>query len=342
MVEPMRKRVPHSEPRLDVRDERAILRVLRSGQLGGGAEVEGFERRLERATGAGRFTAVHTGSAALHLALLALGVRPGDRVLLPSYVCAAVLNAVRYCGAEEILADVDPSTGLLDPDDARRRLRARTAAMVVPHLFGRPAAVRELLRAGVPLVEDCAMALGADIGREGSISTYSFYATKMIATGHGGAVATRDRRLLARIRDLVQYDNRDDYRVRHNYRMSALGAALGASQLSRLPEFVKRRRRIAEYYYRTLGLGPLPDGHVFYRVILRVGPVERCVRLLAARGVECKRPVYRPLHRCLGRPRGDFPGAEELHRSWASLPVYPGLRDADRALVARAALDSRR
>lgn len=328
--------IPHSRPTLGKDEERAVLRVLRSGHPGGGPEVEGFERDMERLLGGGRATAVQTGSAALHLALLALGVGPGDRVLIPTYTCAAVMNAVRYTGAEPTLADALPETANLEPRDVRRRLRARTKAMIVPHMFGRPAPVRELARLGVPVVEDCAMAAGGPVGRAGEISVFSFYATKMMATGHGGMVVARDRRVAERVRDLVEYDNREDYRVRYNYRMSALAAALGRAQLARLPEFVKARRRIADYYYRTLRLGAPPAGHVFYRFVLDVGDVAPFVRFMAERGVECKRPVYRPLHRYLRAAAGDFPGAEELHRAHASVPLYPGLRAGEAARVARA------
>src|SRR5262245_30539920 len=181
-----RHSIPHSRPTLGHEEERAAVRALRSGMVGGGEEVDRFERELEAFVGAGRATAVHTGSAALHLALLGLGVGPGDRVVLPSYVCAAVLNAVHYTGAEPILADVSPESANLDPDDVRKRLRAGTKAIIAPHLFGRPAPIRELRRLGVPVVEDCAMALGAKVGREGEVAIFSFYATKMIATGHGG------------------------------------------------------------------------------------------------------------------------------------------------------------
>jgi perosamine synthetase len=175
------------------------------------------------------------------------------------------------------------------------------------------------------------------VGQEGVLSVFSFYATKMISTGHGGAVTTRDRVLADRIRDLVEVDNRDDYRVRYNYRMSALVAGLGRVQLARVPDFVKRRRRIADYYCRTLELGELPQDHIFYRFVLRVGSVGRFVRFMSARGVECKRPVCRPLHRYFSGISGEYPGAEEMHRSWASLPIYPSLRREERDRVARAA-----
>lgn len=328
--------IPHSRPTIGVEEERAAVRVLRSGMLGGGEEVDRFERALEASIGGGRAVAVHTGSAALHLALLGLGIGSGDRVVVPTYTCAAVLNAVRYTGAEPVLADASPETANLDPDDVKRRLRAGTKAIIAPHMLGRPAPIRELRALGIPVVEDCAMALGGKVGLAGEVSVFSFYATKMMATGHGGAVVARDRAIVRRIADLVEYDNREDYRVRYNYRMSALAAAVGRAQLTKLPEFVKRRRRIADYYYRTLGLGEPPPGHVFYRFLLRVGPVERFVRFMASRGVECKRPVYRPLHRYTTSPPGEYSGAEELHRNWASLPIYPSLRRDEMERVARA------
>lgn len=333
-----RQIIPHSRPTTGAEEERAAIRVLRSGMLGGGEEVDRFEAELRTAIGGGKATAVHTGSAALHLALLGLGVGPGDRVVLPSYTCAAVLNAVNYTGAEPVLADVDPATANLDPDDVKRRLRAGTKAIIAPHLLGRTAPIRELRALGVPVVEDCAMALGGKVGLLGDVSVFSFYATKMMATGHGGAVLARDRAVVRRIADLIDYDNREDYRVRHNYRMSALAAAVGRAQLAKLPDFVQRRRRIADYYYRTLELGEPPSGHVFYRFTVRVDSVERFVRFMASRGVECKRPVFRPLHRYLAGT-GEYPGAEDWHRHAASIPLYPSLRRDEMERVARAVLE---
>jgi perosamine synthetase len=183
------------------------------------------------------------------------------------------------------------------------------------------------------------MALGGDVGLGGEVSIFSFYATKMMATGHGGMIVARDPRVHARVRDLVEYDHREDYRVRYNYRMSALAAAVGRAQLRKVPEFVKRRRRIADIYCRTLGLGAPPRDHVFYRFVARVGPVAPFVRFMAARGIECKRPVYRPLHLYFARSSGGFRGAEELHRSYASIPLYPALRERDVERVARALLE---
>jgi dTDP-4-amino-4,6-dideoxygalactose transaminase len=332
----MRNPIPHSRPDLGRAEERAVIRALRSGMIGGGPETASFERELAAFVGVRGAVAVHSGSAALHAALLALGVGKGDRVLLPTYACAAVLNAVRYTGAAEILADVDPATGNLDPADARRRLRARTKALIVPHLFGRPAPLAELRRLGVPVVEDCAMAVGGGTGAGGALSIFSFYATKMLAAGHGGGVATSDRRLLARVQDLAGYDEREDYAVRHNWRMSGLAAALARVQLARLPEFVQRRRRMAEYYFKATGRGSVEPGHVYYRFVVRARAVAPLVRFMASRGIEAKRPVFRPLHRYFPGAAGDYPGAEELHRSAVSVPFYPALRRGELERVARA------
>ncbi|MHC4605531.1 MAG: DegT/DnrJ/EryC1/StrS family aminotransferase [Planctomycetota bacterium] len=332
--------IPHSRPMVGREEERAVVRVLRSGQLGGGAEVERFEAELARRVGAASATATHTGTAALHLTLLAMGLGRGSRVLLPSYVCMAVLNAVRYVGARPVLVDVDPETCNIDPADAKRRARG-ASAVIVPHMFGLPAPLDAIARLRIPIIEDCAMSIGArrkgrPVGSFGQASVFSFYATKMLASGHGGAVATSRARLARRIRDLVNYDNRNDDRVRHNYRMSAVAAALARVQLRRAGEFVKARRRIAEFYYARLGALSiaLPPGenHVFYRFVLRAG--RRLERRLGRRGIEAKRPVYRPLHLYRSERSGNYPGAEELHRTAVSIPIYPALtRDARRRVA---------
>ena len=334
--------IPHSKPTIGREEERAVVRVLRSGQLGGGAEVERLEREIARFAGTRHATATQTGTAALHLALLGLGIGPRKRVLLPSYVCAAVLHAVRYTGARPVLVDVDPATANLDPADARRKARG-AAAIIVPHMFGLPAPLGELRRLRIPIVEDCAMAVGAKwrgrrCGGVGDVAVFSFYATKMLTAGHGGAVVTSRAAVAREIRDLVDYDNRDRDRVRYNYRISAVAAALARVQLRRAGEFIKVRRQIADFYYSRLRQSPvvLPpkEGHVFYRFVVRGG--RRLARHLRDRGIEAKRPVYRPLHLYQRFRSGSFPGAEELHREAVSIPIYPSLRSTDRARVAAA------
>jgi dTDP-4-amino-4,6-dideoxygalactose transaminase len=275
--------------------------------------------------------------AALHLALSALGVGPGDRVALPTYVCSALLHAVSLAGAQPLLVDVDPSTFNIDPDDLRRRLVPRTKAVVVPHMFGLPASTEEIRAFGIPIIEDCAIALGAryhekPVGSLGTLSVVSFYATKMVAAGEGGMVLGDRSGLLQHVRDRRSYDGYSRHRPRYNYKMSDIMAALGRVQLRRLDDFIRRRRRLAERYLRALTGGPwdlpaLPKddrGHVFYRFVIRTHrPGRRLLAELVRRGVEARRPVFKPLHRYLGLD--GFPGADEAYRRAVSIPLYPAL-----------------
>lgn len=310
--------------------------------VGDGEEVERFEGEFAKFVRHRHAIAVNSGSAALHLVLRGLGVGARDHVVIPSYVCAAVLNAVMYTGAQVGLCDVDPATLNPTVETVRRALRRNTRAVVVPHAFGLPADAKEISKLGVAVIEDCATALGAECGRQGAAAIYSFYATKMMATGHGGMVATSDRGLADLIRDLIAYDKRDDYKIRYNYRMSALNAALGRVQVRRIPEFVAARRRIAALYDKGLKDTPAGrpprEGHIYYRYVIRVGDAEAFERHMAGRGVECKRPVYRPLHRYLPEfGAEDFPGAEVVHREYLSIPIYPSLTSSEASSVVKAA-----
>jgi dTDP-4-amino-4,6-dideoxygalactose transaminase len=341
------KMVPHSRPWITSADVRAVARVVRSGLLAQGAETQTFERAMGEFLGLRPGVAVSSGTAALHLALLGLGVGPGDEVVLPSYVCVAPLHAVEYVGATPRLADIDPATYNIDPDDVRRKITKRTRAVVVPHLFGRPADLDSLLALGIPLVEDCAQALGAafdgrPVGTFGAVGILSFYATKLLAAGEGGMVLSRDPALLARVRDLRDYDERARHRIRYNYKLTDMQAALGRSQLARFPRMLARRHAIAARYCRHLGdlpiRLPLTDArrtHAYHRFVVRApGSAAALIGRLEKRGVRARLPVFQPLHVALGAE--GFPGARDAFRHALSLPLYPALRRDEEALVVRA------
>ena len=333
--------IHHSLPDVGEREVREIARAIARHEVGYGGTVARFEERLARFHGIDHAVAVNSGSAALHLALLALGVGRGDRVIMPTYCCAAVMNAVRYTGADPRLVDIDPETFNIDPALARKAVTRRTRAIIVPHMFGLPADVKSLGRLGVPMIEDCSMSIGARIGQRtvgafGDVAIMSFYATKVMTTGGGGALLTSNAAISRRVRDLVAYDNRDDYKVRYNYGMSMLNAAAGLSQLARLSSFLKRRREIAEHYYGSWESLPLKlpagrgGGHIFYRYVIRTrGRADDLARRLELRGIESKRPVYRPLHRYFPALRDGFPAAAVVHREALSIPIYPAMSDSE-------------
>ena len=293
--------------------------------LAAGEQVAAFGRSSVRGAAGG--VAVSLAQPRC-LALRVWRPGPGDGEFSHRY-CAAVLNAVHYVGACPVVVDVDPATGNLDPAAAAAPdvKRARSSC---PHLNGLPADLDRLAALEVPLIEDCAQAAGATyrgqrVGSYGAVAIFSFYATKVITTGQGGMLVSTNQDLLARARDLVEYDNRDDYQVRHNYRLTDLQAAIGRQQLQRLPGFVARRRALAERF-RQEGCadwhGPR-DGHLYYRYLLRVRDVEAAARWFREQGIDAKRPVYRPLHHYLSGV--DCPAADAIHETILSVPLYPAL-----------------
>jgi perosamine synthetase len=337
--------IPHARPTVTEADAERVARAVRSGQLAQGPEVAAFERELADRLGVEAVAVVSSGSAALELGLRALGVGAGDEVIIPTYVCAALHHAVTRCGARPVLADADPPTLSINVDDVKRRLGPRTRALIVPHAFGLAVDLEPLRALGVPVVEDCAQTLGVRIegrpvGSLGRLAVCSFYATKLLTTGEGGAVAG-PAALVARVRDTRDYDERDDLAPRFNYKLTDLQAALGRGQLARLDQFIARRRVLAARYRGRLagvaaGLpGDAGGRHVYHRFVVTVDrPLGPLIAALEARGVGARRPVYRPLHRALGLD--GYPEAERLWARALSLPCYPTLTDAEADTVATA------
>src|SRR5262249_49591612 len=275
--------IPHSRPSITDGDADRVARVVRSGQLVQGPEVAAFERELAARLGVQDAAAVASGSAALELALAALGVSAGDEVLIPTYVCDALHHAVRRVGASPVLVDADPATQSLSAKDALTRRTRRTRAVIVPHAFGLTVDLQPFAALEVPIIEDCAQALGAELeggqpaGSGGALAVCSLYATKMIAAGEGGAVLGRSA-LIAHVREARDYDERVALAPRTNAKLTDMAAALARSQLARLDAFVARRRAIAARY-RALLAGvearlPIDAGarHVYQRVVLRLDP----------------------------------------------------------------------
>lgn len=331
--------IPHSRPSIAEKDIQGVINVLQSGNLVQGEQVVHFEEELASFVGVHSAVAVSSGTAALHLALLTLDIKSGDEVIIPSFVCTALLNAVRYVDAKPVLADIDEYHFNMDAEDVRRRLTPRTRAIIVPHLFGQAADLDKLITLGVPIIEDCAQSLGSlyrgkMTGSFGILSVFSFYATKLMATGEGGMVASDNPALVERIRDLRDYDEKDDDRLRYNYKMTDIQATLGRTQLRQLPGFLEKRRAIAGRYDRKLqemGLEiPRQQGdrtHIYFRYVIRHNQSESIIRALNALDIACRRPIHKPLHHHLGF--NDLPITENIWREALSIPIYPALNEAE-------------
>ena len=331
--------IPHSRPSIGPPEIDAVFGVLRSGQIAQGPAVESFESAVSRTIGTQYACAVNSGSAALHLALLSLGIGQGNEVIIPSFVCTALLNAVHYVDATPVVADVDPCTGNIDASSVKGLVSAKTAAIIVPHMFGLPADVVAIKEFGIPVIEDCAQSVGSHIdgrmtGSFGAAAVFSFYATKVIAAGEGGMVATSDRGIYHEIRELREYDNQDTFRIRFNYKMTDMAAAMGCAQLIRLDDFIQKRRAIAEKYNQAfaqigLGIPDMQDGHIYYRYLIDAGgDIEMWIQELKTAGIHAARPVYQPLHRYVKRTF-HCPQADEAWSRLLSIPLYPRLTDKE-------------
>ncbi|MBI5778224.1 MAG: DegT/DnrJ/EryC1/StrS family aminotransferase [Planctomycetes bacterium] len=336
--------IKHSCPTIGQTEARSLNAVLKTRHLAQGPMVHGFEDALVRYLKNKNLkaVAVNSGSSALHLALLSLGISAKDEVIIPSYICSAVLNTINYTGAKPVLADINENNFDLSIDSVKRKITRRTKAIIVAHQFGFPAEIDKFLSLGVPIIEDCAQSIGAachnkQMGTFGQLSVFSFYATKMLCTGYGGMVVSGNKKLINKVRDLIDYDNRNDYIPRYNYQMSDLSASLGLAQLGQLNRFISRRRKIASRYTRDLSLlhlsslilpaGQSDTAPVFFRYVIRHPRADKIIMALHYAGIEAKKPVYRPLHQYFGFSPKDFPNAEQAHRSAISLPIYPSLTD---------------
>ena len=315
----------------------AVRQVVETGQLTMGPKVDEFELAITRAVGTAHAAAVSSGTAALHLALLALGIGPGDEVVVPAYTFPATANVVELCGATTVLVDVDPDTFVLDPSAVAGAVTDRTRAVIAVHLFGRPVEW-EALQTAVPqevaLVEDAAGALGAHYRRTpcgalGVLGCLSFHPRKIVTTGEGGAVTTDEAGLDTAVRELRHHGwaaPGDMPRPGFNYRLPDVLCALGVPQLARLEELLAARARVAGWYedrLEHLVLTPraaADDRHGWQAYVVQVDRRDEVLSALRAAGIEAQIGTW-ALHRLAPyRGQGTFPGADRAFERALALP----------------------
>lgn len=351
-----RRHIPVAAPTLGERETEYVLDCLRSTWISSKGEyLDRFEERFRAFAGARHAVACNNGTSALHLALLALGVGPGDEVIVPTLTFVASANAVRYCGATPRFADSLPGSWNLDPADVERKIGPATKAVMAVHLYGCPAALDELLavadRHGIALVEDAAEAHGAlyhgrPVGALGAVGTFSFYGNKIITTGEGGMVVTNDEEIDRSAR-LHRGQGQDPERtywfpvVGFNYRMTNIQAAIGLAQLEGVDAELTRRREIAARYRANLVGLPITfqetdddsrSAHWMVGVILPVSSGEERDAIASALLEDLieTRPFFYPLHTLppyVDAAHGDLPIATDLAMRGICLPTWGGLSD---------------
>jgi dTDP-3-amino-3,4,6-trideoxy-alpha-D-glucose transaminase len=342
-----------------LRDElrAAIDRVLESERFILGPEVDAFERELAAYTGVAHGVGVANGTDAITIALRAMGVGPGDEVVVPSFTFYASAEAIPPTGATPVFCDVDPATYCVTADTVRAALTPRTKAVLAVHLFGNVAPVAEIEALGVPVLEDAAQAVGSDspAGRAGALgtaATISFYPSKNLGCfGDGGMILSSDERIAEQARILRFHGSRDkvDYeQLGYNSRLDELQAAIMRVQLPHLDAWAAGRRDAARHYEQA-GLGELvalpqpvagasPAWHLY---VAAHAHVERLQDALGAAGVACKAYYRTPVHRQPPmRQWGEgveLPGTEEAARTHLAIPMSPVLTRAQADEVVAAA-----
>jgi len=362
-VSDVEEEVPLARPVLGAAEEAAVIEVLRSGQLSLGPRVPAFEQAFAARLGVAHACAVSSGTAGLHLALRAAGVREGDEVVTSPFSFVASANAPVFERARPVFADIDARTLNLDPDAAAAAMTPRTTALLPVHIFGYPADLPAFERLGLPIVEDACEALGAvhadgtPVGGRGHPAVFGFYANKQLTTGEGGMITTSDPDVKARI-DSERNQGRapdmgwlDHDRLGFNYRLSDIACAIGLAQLHRLDDMLAGRARAAASYREALagieGLelpcedrgGDRRGWFVFVVQLPRGIDRDDTIRALRARGVQSK-PYLPAIHlmtfyrETFGHREGEFPVCEDVAARSVALPFFPELTDGQIERVA--------
>ncbi len=357
--------VPLARPVLGDAEEGAVIEVLRSGELSLGPRVPAFEQAFARRLGVAHASAVSSGTAGLHLALRAAGVRDGDEVVTSPFSFVSSANAAIFERARPVFADIDPRTLNLDPAAAAAAITERTTALLPVHIFGYPADLPAFEALRLPIVEDACEALGAvhgdgtPVGGRGHPAAFGFYANKQLTTGEGGMVTTADPALKARI-DSERNQGRapdmgwlDHDRLGFNYRLSDVASAIGLAQLDRLDDMLAGRADAAARYREALGgieglelpcedsAGDRRGWFVFVVQLPRDVDRDATIRALRERGVQSK-PYLPAIHlmtyyrETFGHREGEFPVCEDVAARSVALPFFPGLSDGQIERVALA------
>jgi perosamine synthetase len=355
-----KRQIPLSHPTLGAREAEYVMDCLQTNWISSaGKYVERFEQAFTNVTGTRHAISCSNGTAALHLALLGLGLAPGEEVLVPTLTFAACANAVVYCGAKPVFVDIEPDIWCLDPSKLEAHITPRTRGMIAVHLRGHPAdmdSITEVARRhGLFVVEDAAQAHGArmrgrPVGSLGDVGTFSFFGNKMLTTGEGGMVTTNDDQMARRIRLLKNQGMTQEKRYWHtvvgyNYRLTNLQAAIGLAQVERLDEQLRRHREVASWYQEELagvpGLSWQGErdwaDHAWWQFVAVIDETfapdrDAVLEDMQAAGIDARR-IYYPMHQLpiyADSANVDrYPVADRLAARAVCLPTWGGLQHED-------------
>ncbi|PIR93155.1 polysaccharide biosynthesis protein [Candidatus Falkowbacteria bacterium CG10_big_fil_rev_8_21_14_0_10_43_10] len=356
------KKYPLAKPYITKAEEKGVLEVLRSGSLSLGPKYEEFEKRFAKKVGAKYAAAVSSGTAGLHLAIIAAGIGPGDEVITSPFSFIASANCILYVGAKPVFVDIDPLIYNIDSQKIEARITKRTKAILVVHIFGQTADMIPIMKLAkkykLKIIEDACESIGAtycdcSAGTFGESAVFAFYPNKQMTTGEGGMLVTDKKNiynLCCSLRNQGRSENMrwlDHKYLGYNYRMDEMSAALGLAQLKKLDFMIKERRKIAGWYNKHLAayadIIRTPDTaavntHTWFVYVVQLLSDkirrDRVINLLRLEGIATK-PYLPPIHlfdfykKRFNYKKGDFPIAEDVGSRSLALPIYIGLKEKD-------------
>jgi len=356
------KKYPIAKPYLNKKEEQYVLEVLRSGVLSIGPKVEEFEKKFAKFAGTKYACAVSSGTAGLHLAMIAAGIGPGDEVITTPFSFVASANVILYVGAKPVFVDIDPVTYNMNPAKIEEKITKKTKAILAVHIFGQATDMDPILKIAkkhkLKIIEDACESLGAaykgrKVGTFGESAVFAFYPNKQMTTGEGGVIVTNNKKLDTLFRSLRNQGRAenmqwlDHERLGYNYRLDEMSAAVGSAQLEKIKFLISEKKKIAGYYNKFFAEYPdliqIPrvargNTHTWfvYVIFLKSKKKKRdeIIQRLAREGISSK-PYLPSIHlfsfyrKLFNYQEGDFPISEMVSNNAIALPFYIGLKKAD-------------
>jgi perosamine synthetase len=326
-------------------DAAAAYTTVLSGWLAYGQKSQELERKLTQliyTSDSNEAIVCSSGTAALYLALNSLGIQSGDEVILPTYTCTAVLNAVLQINADPILVDINERNLGLSFDNVKSKITAKTKAIIIIHTYGIPCEIDDFKTLSIPIIEDCSQSLGSrfkdgtSTGSKGDIAVFSFYATKMVTGGYGGAVLTQNKIFLEQLRNYINFDQPEEFVPRFNFLLSDINASIIISQLEKLDAFLQKRQSISKRYTAVIHDKFLKythhAGQNYYRFLLFFDTKEELLQAsdkFKYNNIAVINPLTHPelLHVYTNDKKGRYEVADRLSLQLLSVPIYPCLQE---------------
>lgn len=367
------KRYPVAKPHITSDEIRAVTEVLQSGNLSLGPKYTLFEKEFAKKIGTRYACAVSSGTAGLHLAMIAAGISTGDEVITSPFSFVASANSILYVGAKPVFVDIDPVTYNMNPDKIEAVITPKTKAILVVHIFGQTADMTRISKIAkkhnLKIIEDACESINAEhrgkgVGTFGETAVFAFYPNKQMVTGEGGMIVTNNKKkyeLCSSLRNQGRSANMqwlDHKYLGYNYRMNEMSAALGISQLAKLDKMIRTRQTIAGWYHQYLApyqrLIQVPqtasgNTHTWFVYVVTLNQTKinrnKLITMLAKRGISTK-PYLPSIHlfsfykKRFGYKKDDFPTAEKISHSALALPFYIGLKKEDIKYIVRVLIET--